>query len=84
MRAAARKPSQVRLLWFAVGGCPVTTILGYAVTGTTSGELQGGIDGFTAGALLMMLIDSMVPEATHKAGDVADLLTNLGPAVAAV
>ena len=47
------------------------------------GGLQGGIDGFAAGALLVMLIDSMVPEATRKAGDVAGLLTTLGFAVAA-
>ena len=30
-----------------------------------------------------MLIDSMVPEATRKAGDVAGLLTTLGFAIAA-
>ena len=63
--------------------CLLATIVGYAIADSTSGGLQGGIDGFAAGALLVMLIDSMVPEATRKAGDVAGLLTTLGFAVAA-
>ena len=48
-----------------------------------SGELQAGIDGFAAGALLVMLVDSMIPEATRKAGSTAGLVTTLGFAVAA-
>ena len=84
MRAAGRRPSQIRLLWIAVAlVCLLATIVGYAIADSTSGGLQGGIDGFAAGALLVMLIDSMVPEATRKAGDVAGLLTTLGFAVAA-
>ena len=84
MQEAGRKPSQIRILWVAVAAvCLLATVAGYAVADSTSGELQGGIDGFAAGALLVMLIDSMVPEATRKAGDVAGLLTTLGFAVAA-
>jgi zinc transporter, ZIP family len=84
MRAAQRKPAQIRRVWIAVAVvCLLATIAGYAIADSTSGELQGGIDGFAAGALLVMLIDSMVPEATRKAGDVAGLLTTLGFAVAA-
>ena len=84
MRAAGRKPAQIRLLWIAVAGvCLLATLAGYAIADSTSGQLQGGIDGFAAGALLVMLIDSMVPDATRKAGDVAGLLTTLGFAVAA-
>ena len=45
-------------------------------------QLPGGIDGFAAGALLVMLIDSMIPEAARKGGDVAGLVTVLGFAVA--
>ena len=84
MQKAGRKPAQIRILWVAVAAvCLLATVAGYAVADSTSGELQGGIDGFAAGALLVMLIDSMVPEATRKAGDVAGLLTTLGFAVAA-
>ena len=84
MREAGRKPRQIRLLWLAVAGvCLLATIVGYAIADSTGGELQAAIDGFAAGALLVMLIDSMVPEAARKAGDVAGLLTTLGFAVAA-
>jgi zinc transporter, ZIP family len=48
-----------------------------------SGDLNAAVNGFAAGALLVMLIDSMVPEAAEKGGDVAGLLTVLGFAVAA-
>ena len=43
---------------------------------------RAAIDGFAAGALLVMLIDSMIPEATADAGRVAGLVTTLGFAVA--
>ncbi len=56
---------------------------GYAVADSTSGELQGGINGFAAGALIVMLIDSMVPEATEQAGRTTGLVTTLGFALAA-
>lgn len=84
MREAGRKPSEIRVLWLAVAVvCLLATIAGYAIADSTSGELQGGIDGFAAGALLVMLVDTMIPEATGKAGTVAGLLTTLGFAVAA-
>jgi ZIP family zinc transporter len=40
------------------------------------------INGFAAGALLVMLVDSMIPEATRKGGQAAGLATVLGFAVA--
>ena len=84
MRAAGRPPAVIRRLWFAVAAiCVLATLGGYAIADTASGALQGGIDGFAAGALLVMLVDSMVPEATSKAGSTAGLVTTLGFAVAA-
>ena len=41
-------------------------------------DFKAAINGFAAGALLVMLIDSMIPEATAKAGRVAGLVTVLG------
>ena len=49
----------------------------------TGGHFQALINGFAAGALLVMLVDSMIPEATEKSGRVAGLATTLGFAVAA-
>ena len=50
---------------------------------TQSGNVHAAVDGFAAGALLVMLIDSMIPEAVRKGGDVSGLVTVLGFAVAA-
>ena len=63
--------------------CTAATVVGYAIADTTGGNLQGAIDGFAAGALLVMLSDSMIPDAREKAGRVAGLVTVLGFAVAA-
>ena len=41
------------------------------------------MDGFAAGALLVMLVGSMIPEATAKAGEKTGLAAVLGFAVAA-
>ena len=46
-------------------------------------SFKAGINGFAAGALLVMLVDSMIPEARAKAGRIAGLVTVLGFAVAA-
>ena len=48
-----------------------------------SDELKGAIDGFAAGALLVMLADSMIPEARRKGGLAGGLVLVLGFAVAA-
>ena len=63
--------------------CALATVVGYAIADAASGELSAAIDGFAAGALLVMLIDSMIPDATQDAGRVAGLVTTLGFAVAA-
>jgi zinc transporter, ZIP family len=71
-------------LWLIVAViCTLSTVAGYAIADAVSGNVQGAIDGFAAGALLVMLIDEMIPDAAKKAGDVAGLLTVLGFAVAA-
>jgi ZIP family zinc transporter len=84
MRAAGHKPRAILRLWAAVSVvCALATVVGFAISNATSGDLQAAIDGFAAGALLVMLIDSMIPEAAREAGDIAGLLTVLGFAVAA-
>ena len=62
--------------------CTLATVGGYAVADNVSDDLKAAINGFAAGALLVMLIDSMIPEATEKAGRIAGLVTVLGFAVA--
>jgi len=84
MRDAKRSPATIRRLWLVVAAvCLLATLAGYALADSASGHLQAGIDGFAAGALLVMLVDSMIPEAARKAGSTAGLVTTLGFAVAA-
>jgi ZIP family zinc transporter len=71
-------------LWVAVAVlCTLASVAGYAIADVTGGDFNAAINGFAAGALLVMLVDSMIPEATEKFGDRAGLLTVLGFALAA-
>ena len=84
LKAAGRSRKQVLRLWLAVAlACALATPLGYALIDITSDEVQGGINGFAAGALLVMLVDSMIPDATEQAGRTTGLVTALGFAVGA-
>jgi ZIP family zinc transporter len=84
MRAGGAAVRQIRLLWLGVAtACALATPLGYVLARATGGHFQAFINGFAAGALLVMLVDSMIPEATEKSGRVAGLATTLGFAVAA-
>jgi ZIP family zinc transporter len=84
LRAARRSTPTILRMWGAVAVvCVLATVAGYAVADATSGDVKAGINGFAAGALLVMLVDSMIPEATRKAGRIAGLVTVLGFAVAA-
>ncbi|CRZ18440.1 integral membrane protein [Mycolicibacterium neworleansense] len=70
--------------WAAIAAlCAVATVGGYQLQNVAGAQLQGGINGFAAGALLVMLVGSMIPEATEKAGENAGLAAVLGFAVAA-
>jgi ZIP family zinc transporter len=83
MRAEGRRSETILRLWIAVAVvCALASVAGYAIADSLSGELEGGFNGFAAGALLVMLSDSMIPEA-RKAGRVTGLATALGFAVAA-
>ncbi len=84
LKAAGRSRGQVLRLWLAVSvACAIATPAGYALMDIASDDLQGGINGFAAGALLVMLVDSMIPDATEKAGRTTGLVTTLGFAVGA-
>jgi ZIP family zinc transporter len=75
---------RVLVVWVAVAVvCTAATIVGYGVGDATGGHLRAAINGFAAGALLVMLVDSMIPQARAKAGRIAGLVTVLGFAVSA-
>ena len=84
MRAGGRRPRQILELWTGVAiVCTLAAVAGYALADVVSGEFKGVINGFAAGALIVMLVDSMIPEATRQAGRTTGLITTLGFAVAA-
>jgi ZIP family zinc transporter len=83
MQASGESRARVTRLWLGVAAvCALATPIGFAIADTASGELKGGINGFAAGALIVMLVDSMVPDATRQAGRTTGLVTALGFAVA--
>ncbi len=84
MHAAGTRPAAIRRLWILVALiCTLSTVVGFAIADNVSPNLNAAVDGFAAGALLVMLVDSMIPEAVRKGGDVSGLATVLGFAVAA-
>lgn len=84
MRAKGESRRRVTRLWLTVTAvCALATPLGFAIADVASDSFKGAINGFAAGALLVMLVDSMIPEATKQAGRTTGLVTTLGFAVAA-
>lgn len=70
-------------LWIGVALlCTGATVVGWAISSSASGGLQAAINGFAAGALVVMLIDSMIPDARSMAGRAAGVIATLGFAVA--
>jgi ZIP family zinc transporter len=84
MRDAGQHGGAIGRLWIGVAlVCALATVAGYAIADNVTGNVHALVDGFAAGALLVMLIDTMIPEAVRKAGDLSGLVTVLGFAVAA-
>jgi zinc transporter, ZIP family len=83
MSEAGTPQATIIRLFLVVGlVCTLATGVGYAIADSISGEAQAVVNGFAAGALLVMLIDSMIPDASNKAGRPAGLATVVGFAVA--
>src|SRR4051812_1350642 len=79
MRAAGKPRRRIIDLWTAVAIiCAAATVAGYGISRLVGDRFTGLVDGFAAGALLVMLVGSMIPEAKQKAGNVAGLAAVLG------
>jgi ZIP family zinc transporter len=84
MREAGRSREAILRLWALVAAiCTLASVVGYLAADAVSADARAVVDGFAAGALLVMLIDSMIPDARADAGRAAGLVTVLGFAVAA-
>lgn len=81
---AGKSKKSVLLQWLVVFlVCTLATGAGGLIAGAASASFTAGIQGFAAGALLVMLIDTMVPEARDEGGETAGLVTVVGFAIGA-
>ena len=80
--AGMARPTIFRLFLVVALVCTISSGVGYAIADSVSGDVQAAVNGFAAGALLVMLIDSMIPEAREKGGRIAGVIAVVGFAVA--
>jgi len=79
LRAAGRSPAWIMGLWTAVAMVSALAALaGFALLDGASGNLIGGIQAFAAGAIVVMLADTMIPEAYEDSGRWVGLVTAAG------
>lgn len=84
MREHGRSDTTILRLWGAVAVvCAIATVAGYAIGDSITGEMEGAVNGFAAGALLVMLSNSMIPNARHDSGRASGLAVAVGFALAA-
>jgi ZIP family zinc transporter len=83
MRAGGHSAGNVLLTWAAVVAVSaLSAALGYIVLDGASGDAIGFIQAFAGGAVLTMLVDTMIPEAAKRGGRAVGLFTVLGFALA--
>jgi zinc transporter, ZIP family len=83
MESAGTERRKIVRLWVAVAvACALASVIGYAAADVASDNFKAAIQAFAAGALLVMLIDSMIPDAVAKLGRTSGLATTLGFALA--
>jgi len=82
MKAGGWSRKKIILLWFVIALiCAVATVAGYSLFSTASDHWLAFIQAFAGGAILMMLANSMMPEAYEHGGGLAGVFTVLGFAV---
>jgi ZIP family zinc transporter len=74
---------QIVRLWLGVAALTtLASVAGYALLGEASGGLTGAVQAVAAGAIIVMLVDAMIPEAVRDGGKPVGLVTVLGFALA--
>ncbi len=83
LRDEAHSRRWILLLWVGVAiGCGIVAGLANALMGGMTDEPLGIVQAFAAGAILVLLADTMMPEAFDYGGDWVGLATTLGFAAA--
>lgn len=84
MRQAGTARGKIFAMWSTVTILSVIASgFGYLLAANVGPEMQASINGIAGGALLVMLVDSLFPEAREKGGRMAGLITVLGFALGA-
>jgi ZIP family zinc transporter len=79
MRTAGWNKKRIILLWLIIAFvCAFASLVGYAVFSGVSGHWLSFIQAFAGGAILLMLANSMIPEAYEHGGKLAGIFTLLG------
>jgi ZIP family zinc transporter len=74
---------KILLLWLLIAVvCAFASLAGFSLLGNASPETVSFIQTFAAGAILVMLCNTMIPEAFDHGGKLAGILTVIGFAVA--
>jgi len=82
MRSSGWSRTKIFLLWAAIAlVCALASAAGYALLGDLSRFWLSSVQAFAGGAILMMLANSMIPEAYEHGGKLAGVFTVLGFAV---
>jgi ZIP family zinc transporter len=85
MRSHGRSKKQILLIWSAVVVIgTVASAIGFSVLSKAQPEIVSAALSFASGAILVMLAESMIPEAFEKGGSVIGLATMAGFAIAFV
>lgn len=83
MKRAGRKAAYIFGVWGGIALLSgVAALLGYAVFGGFPADVVAAVTAVAAGAILTMLVDTMIPEAFEQARDYAGLVTVVGFLVA--
>ena len=85
MKKAGRSATYIFGVWGAIAlASGLAALLGYVALAGASPELIAGITAVAAGAILAMLVDTMIPEAAEQAHEFSGLITVAGFLVAFV
>ena len=79
MKAGGRSTRYILGVWTAVtAASTAAAAVGYAVLSQAGDVPTGAVEAFAAGAVLTMLVDTMVPEAVEHAGALVGIVTAVG------
>ena len=83
MVAGAWRSGKILLLWLLIAVvCAFSSLAGFSLLGNARAETISFIQTFAGGAILVMLSNTMIPEAYEHGGKLAGIFTVLGFAVA--